>query len=232
MDRLFKLFAFLLSLLLYLLIILFFLNYFIKDKVHKIEIKAQSIDVYITEPTQKAKVVPQKIEPHKKPEAPKKKKSGSSSPKPKVLVSDLFSTVKTEKVKAKKESTPSQEVSKYRGHGGKKAKKLLEKLRLKEYQPSTKRMVKSVTGEKDPYLEKVYKLLYTYWMPSKLSAGNRAKVQIIIYTDGHITYKVLRYSSSDIFNQELDQYLQMLQSYTFPTPKKTRTIVVYFEAKE
>ena len=236
MDRLYKFFSFLLSLLLYFVIVGSLVWYFVDtEPIKKVELKAQSIDVYLNTPTPK----PQKTVPTKTPkQKPKKivkpaKKEGSSSPKHRASLSDLFASLNTKRLKPHK--TPqkrAQTPSRFKGSGSKKAEKLLEELRLKEYQPSAKRSIKSISGEKDPYLEKVYKILYMYWIPSKLSAGNRAKVRITIYPDGHMEYKVLHYSSSQVFNQELDRYLESMRMQSFPKPQKPREFIVYFEAKE
>ncbi len=232
MDRLFfNITSFLLALLVYIFLVLFFLNQFFDlRKPQKIEIKAQAIDVFIQTPTKTQKVVPvKKIE---KSSAPKPKKRGSSSPKQRSSdLKNLFAKLDTKsltKQKPKRSETPS----KYKGRGGKRAQELLKKLKLKEFEPKSKRSIKSVEGKKDPYLQKVYKILYSYWIPSKESAGNRAKVQITIDRYGNFSYKVLQYSSSDIFNQELKEFLEAMKMQEFPHPRQKRTITVFFEAKE
>ena len=235
MDRVYKLLSFFLSVAFYLMVVGSLVWYFVDtEPIKKVELKAQSIDVYLATPAPKPqKVVPQKIIKPKPPKAKPAKKEGSSSPKHRASLNDLFASIDTKRLKRHK--TPqkrAQKPSRFKGEGSKKAKKLLEQLRLKEYQPSAKRSIKSISGEKDPYLEKVYKILYTYWMPSKLSAGNRAKVQITIYPDGHMEYKVLRYSPSQVFNQELDNYLEIMRMQSFPKPQRKREFIVYFEAKE
>ncbi len=235
MDRLYKFLSFFVSFIFYFAIVSFLTAHFTTSQsIKKIECKAQSIDVYLSPPTPK----PQKVLP-KKPPKPKPKeriaakKEGSSTPKQTPSLKDLFASIDTKRLKSHK--TPrkkSVRPSRLRGEGSKKAQKLLDQLRLKEYRPSAKRSIKSIQGEKDPYLQKVYKILYTYWIPSQLSAGNRAKVKITIYPNGQMRYKVLRYSSSEIFNQELDRYLEIMRMQTFPKPSRPREFVVYFEAKE
>ncbi len=235
MDRFYKFISFFVSLIFYFVIVGFLITHFTNSQsIKKIEFKAQSIDVYLSPPTPK----PQKVLP-KKPPKPKPqkrmpaKKEGSSAPKRSSSLKDLFASVDTKRLKSHK--TPrkkSVRPSRVRGEGSKKAQKLLDRLRLKEYQPSAKRSIKSIQGEKDPYLQKIYKILYMYWIPSQLSAGNRAKVKITIDSNGQMRYKVLRYSSSEIFNQELDRYLQIMRMQTFPKPDRSREFVVYFEAKE
>ncbi len=235
MDRLYKVFSFLLSIALYLVVVGSLVWYFTDSQpIKKVELKAQSIDVYLTTPAPKQKrVVPQKTLKPKPPKSRPAKKEGSTSAKQRASVNDLFASLDTKRLKRHKTSQRrAQKPSRFKGEGSKKAKKLLEQLRLKEYRPSAKRSIKSVSGEKDPYLEKVYKLLYTYWIPSKASAGNRSKVRITIYPDGHMEYRVLQYSPSPVFNQELDRYLDVMRMQSFPKPKRSREFIVYFEAKE
>ncbi len=232
MDRLFfNIVSFVLALLVYIFLVLLFLGQFFHlHKPQRIEIKAQAIDVFIETPQKTQKVVPvKKIE---KSSAPKPKKRGSSSPKQRSSnVKNLFAKLDTKSLKRPKPKR-SETPSKYKGHGGKKAEELLKKLKLKEFEPKSKRSIKSVEGKQDPYLQKVYKILYSYWIPSKESAGNRAIVQITIDRYGNFSYKVLQYSQNEIFNQELEEFLEAMKMKEFPHPKQKRTMTVLFEAKE
>ncbi len=235
MDRfVFQLLSFFVSVLLYLALILFATHIFFSSvkKPKKIAIKAQSIDVYIQEP-QKKKSVMRAV---KKQTTPKKKRHpGSTSPKRRPDLKSLFASLHTPKSPIKKRQTHSQTPSRYKGVEGtkSKAKELLKKLKLRTAElSSSKKMIKSVTGEHDPYLEKVYKILYTNWIPSQASAGNRAKVKIFIDSDGRFSYEILQPGASEIFNQELQNYLEYLKTLTFPKPAKKRELIVYFEAKD
>ena len=67
----------------------------------------------------------------------------------------------------------------------------------------------------------------------ELSEKIRPEVKIVIDSFGNFDYKVLLFSSSEIFNKELLEYLEYLKTKNFPLPKEAkREIVVYFEAKE
>ncbi|SMC09934.1 TonB C-terminal domain-containing protein [Nitratiruptor tergarcus] len=235
MDKnLFKLIALIVTVILYGAVLFFFLDYFFEHEApKKIAIKAQAIDVMIEEKRDTKKVVPiKKVAPKA---APKKKQAkGSPAPKSTPKIEDLFASLNTKKL-AKKRATVHKRAStpsKYKGKSGKKAQKLLKKLKLQDIQLTSKKSIKSVSGEKDPYLEKLYKILYTYWMPSQLSAGNRAKVKIFIDRNGRFTYEVLQYGQNEIFNAELDDYLQRMQMQRFPLPDRPKEFIVYFEAKE
>ncbi len=222
--------SFFLSLALYLLIAMLLLTHYFSQTPQKIAIKGQAIDVFIKTPQKTQKIVPvKKIE---KSQAPKKKQTGSQSAKHRSSdLQNLFAKLNTktlQKHKQKRSNAPS----KFKGKGGPKAQELLKKLKLKEFEPKSRSAIKSVEGKKDPYLQKVYKILYSYWIPSKASAGNSAKVRITIDRYGNFSYKVLQYSQSPIFNDELDQFLQAMQMQEFPHPAQKRTITVIFEAKE
>ncbi len=233
MDKtIYKTLAFLFSLVLYVAVLLFFLAYFFhRQTPQRIEIKADAIEVYLTQKTPKKAIVSQPKKPPKK-VATTKKASGSQKAKATPNIKDLFSTIKTpKKAKPKKQSPKKETPSRFKGHGGKRAKELLKKLHLKEPQLASKKSIKSVSGKQDPYLQKIYKILYAYWMPSEMSAGNRAKVLIRIDRHGNFDYEILQSSQSDIFNAELQDYLERMRQEKFPSPSQNREFIVYFEAK-
>jgi len=225
--------------------------YFIENKeiIKKFSIKQKSIEVSLITPPQikKSNILtkPKKVVKKEKLDIVKKeekikKKVGSKSAKEEVDISKLFSTIKpTKKVKKKKKiqkkkSTPP---SRYKGESIRKkesAQEILKKMNIKDVsQVFAKANIESVSGEKDPYMSKVYEILYKYWLPSEESAGNRAKVKIVIDSSGDFDYNVLLFSNSEIFNKELLEYLEYLKTKKFPTPKEgKKEISVYFEAKE
>ncbi len=233
--KLLKFFSLLVTLGLYGAIVYFFLDYFFThEPPKKIAIDAQKIDVVIVEEKKEPKkIAPPKKMPSAKSKPPKKSK-GSPMPKAAPDIKDLFASLNTKKLAKKKASIQKNAVmpSKYKGRSGKKAQKILKQLKLHNIIFASKKSIKSVRGEKDPYLEKLYKILYANWTPSELSAGNRAKVKITIDTAGSFSYKVIQYSKSDIFNAELDDYLQRMQMQRFPPPARPKEFIVYFEAKE
>ena len=221
--------SFIIALLLYILIVLFMLQqFFSEQKPKQLEIKAQSIDVYIQTPH---KSVPKPVMQMQK-STPRKsaQKHGSSSPKKSQAIKNLFAQIKTS---APKKRTPKRasHPSRFKGTGGAKASELLKKLQLQTTLPSHK-SIKSVSGEKDPYLQKIYTILYSNWMPSKMSAGNKAKVRITIDTNGNFSYKILEPSESALFNEELQSYLENMSKQHFPPPPKQKEFVVYFVAKD
>ena len=230
-----SLFSLLLAILFYLVLVAFIVYYFADLKhFEKIAIKGEAVEVLIDTPKEK------KVRTVKKrnPQVSKKlKKSGSPSPKessgPKI--DELFSTLNAKKFTKKKtthkKSSNKPSRLKARRSSVKDILKNLEKIKVEPLQES-KKSIKSVSGKEDKYLQKVYTILYENWIPSKLSAGGVALVQITIDEDGFFSYKVLRWSTNEIFNEELRNYLKYLKTLTFPKPSKSRTIEVRFEAKE
>ena len=102
MDRLYKFFSFLLSLLLYFVVVGSLVWYFVDiESIKKVELKAQSIDIYLDTPTPK----PQKTVPTKTPKPkPKKivkpaKKEGSSSSRHRASLNELFASLNTKRLK-------------------------------------------------------------------------------------------------------------------------------------
>ena len=192
------------SIAIYLVIALLFMSLFFTNSApKKIQIQADAIDVMIVE-EKKPKIKKVTLLPKKeqKSVSKPKKKGGSNSPKKRANIKSLFATLDTKAIETKipqkkKNETPS----KFKGHGSKKAQKLLQKLKLQSFEPASHKSIKSVQGEKDPYLQEVYKILYSYWIPSKESAGAEAKVRITIEQDGSFSYKILQLSNNEIFNE-------------------------------
>ena len=223
--------SFFLSLALYALLVFFLLFVFLKSHSYKrIEIKGEPIEVVIAEP-QKKRVVKsvkkiQKSQPKPKPKGSPSPKQGSADLK------SLFASLKAKRV-TKKETTTARAKTKPSRKRGKSAKKLFESLDLQTLElSSNKKSIKSVSGEKDPFMQKVYKILYENWVPSKLSAGSSAKVRFFIDPQGSIEYEVIEWSQNETFNEELKSYLEYIKSLQFPKPSQNREFVVRFEAKE
>ncbi len=226
-----KLFSFFLSLALYAFVLFFLVYIFLKSQNYKrIEIKGEPIEVVVAEP--KDKVVKKAVKKVQK-SKPKPKPQGSPSPKSgSADLKSLFASINAKKFTTKKTTTARVKTKPSRKKG-KSAKKLLEKLNLQTLElSSSKKSIKSVSGEKDAYMQKVYKILYENWIPSKLSAGAWAKVHFTIDLDGNIEYKVVEWSQNETFNEELRNYLEYIKTLQFPKPTKMRDFIVRFEAKE
>ncbi len=238
------------SIAIYIVVILAVLAYFLKtqETLKKFTIKQKSVEVSLVEAPKLKKIHKEKKNNIKKSEKPAKKrkqkikkKVGSYTPKEEVDIAKLFSSVKTpNKSKKKIEKTTKKSAtppSRFRGQSIRKtesAQEILKKMNIKDVsRVLAKSNIEAVNGEDDPYLSKIYEILYKYWLPSQESAGNRAKVRIKIDSKGNFDYNVLFFSSSKTFNKELVEYLEYLKTKKFPPPKEGRKeITVYFEAKE
>jgi len=202
------------------------LYFFDQERFRTIQIQEQAIDVVVMESAPKPTPTP----PKSSKKSPSTKRPGSSTPKHRPSIQELFAGVKVEK--RKKIPRSKSRPSRLKGANEARAKELVSKLDIKEYTPPSKRSIKSISGEKDPYLQKVYKILYSYWAPSLQSAGNSAIVKIFIDRYGNFSYTILRPSASALFNEELQSYLESLRQVPFPAPKEDRSITVRFEAKD
>ncbi len=229
-SLLLKLLSFLVAIAFYLLLLLSIFLLLTQNDKKNIEIKDSKIDVFLENP-KKSKMAAKKVEKSGK----KSKKSSSKSPKrvESQNLKDLFSSISGKKYSPKLAKEPQKITpSRLKSKKSKEAKKLLKELNANTPSGGAKKSIKSISGEKDEYLQKVYKILYTNWIPSKLSAGNSARVKIIIDRYGNFDYKIISSSPSPTFNQELEDYLEYLKTLTFPKPKERKILTVRFEAKD
>ncbi len=234
----------LLSISIYLLIFLFMFWYLYNknEELKKYAIQSKSVEVSLVEPpkqkrSQKISKSSKKSKVERKKTEKPVKKEGSSSAKSGVDIEKLFSSVKTPRKSGSTSPKKSSSPSRLKGEGFKNRKsaaEILKSMNIKDIgRELANRSIRAVEGESDPYLSKIYEILYKYWLPSQESAGNRAKVKIKIGPEGDFDYTVLLFSGSETFNKELVEYLEYLKTKKFPPPKEgSKDIVVYFEAKE
>ncbi len=179
---------------------------------------------------EKKKEIQKKPQPKKeiKQEKPKEKPKPMTRPTetPKVQpkqvvpkVSDLFSAIQTEKIVPKKEIKPEID------------KKLLSKLskqtqkkEITEENAATSMMKKieitsesaSTSPDVNEYLAKIQAIIYEQFYPPINSAGESAIISIRLDRFGKlISYRVLTYSRSDLFNSEVDRLESRLKRLTF-----------------
>ncbi len=167
------------------------------------------------------------------------KKSTSISAKQRSDLKSLFANVKTKSVKVKKQITnnikKSTVTSRFKSKFEKQTKndnKLLSKI-LNE---KDTKLIKQKTGEtkheNDPYISKIYDILYQRWNPLLIIDGLSAKVVIIIYKSGQFKYRVIQYSGDSTFDDQLLQFLEQQKTKFFPPPDKYKiNIEVVFTAK-
>ncbi len=190
---------------------------------------------------EKKKEIKKKPQPKKEIKQEEPKPVAIEKPKPqKVIpkVSDLFSTVKTEKIVPKKEKKPEID------------KKLLSKLskqterkEVTDANAATSMMKKieitsesaSTSPDVNEYLAKIQAIIYEQFYPPMNSAGESAVISIRLDRFGKlVSYKVLRYSGNDLFNSEVDRLESRLKRLTFAKhPEgKTESIKIILTSQE
>ncbi len=187
------------------------------------------------------KTVQKKPQPKKEIKQEEPKPVEPEQPKPKKVipkVSDLFSSVTTEKIVPKKEKKPEID------------KKLLSKLskqterkKVTNTNAATSMMKKieitsqssSTSPDVNEYLAKIQAIIYEQFYPPMNSAGESAVISIRLDRFGKlISYKVLRYSGNDLFNAEVDRLERRLKRLTFAKhPEgKTESIKIILTSQE
>jgi hypothetical protein len=208
---------------------------FSKDTILELDIVVQKI-----KKTQKDKQ-PKKIQVRKKTHKISKKivkKSTSVSAKQKSNLKSLFANVKTKASSVKKKVVnnvqKSLTTSRFKAKFEKQTKSnnLLSKLLDDKKVNITKQKIGDTKNEHDPYISKIYEILYQRWQPLLIVDGLSTKVIITIYKDGRFNYRILQYSGDSSFDDQLVLFLEKQKEEKFPIPKKSRIdIEVIFTAK-
>ncbi|MEA2111885.1 MAG: TonB C-terminal domain-containing protein [Campylobacterota bacterium] len=161
--------------------------------------------------------------PKEKPaDKPETKPLVKPAEKPKAVnknISDLFASVKTQKISHKANKKPVYD------------KKLLSKLSKKSVKKSVtqksaaasalkKIEISSESASTSPdvneYLAKIQAIIYEHFYPPMNSEGLSAIVTITFNSSGKITsYRVLNYSGNEMFNSEVDMLQARLKALTF-----------------
>jgi len=75
----------------------------------------------------------------------------------------------------------------------------------------------STAPEVNKYLAKIHAMVKAKFYPPASTEGNSAKVRVKLDASGHVSsYRVLVYSGSTIFNEEVDHLKRRLMRMTFP----------------
>jgi len=83
----------------------------------------------------------------------------------------------------------------------------------------------STAPEVNKYLAKIHAQIKSKFYPPASTEGNSAKVRVKIDANGRvINYRVIVYSGSSIFNEEVDRLKSRLQRMTFPKNPDGKTI--------
>ncbi len=167
------------------------------------------------------------------------KKSTSVRAKQRSDLKSLFANVKTKSTvvrkkvvnKIKKSSITSRFKSKFEKQTYNKNTQLSKLLENKDTKLSQIKAGDS-NNNKDPYMSKIYDILFKRWIPSVIIDGLSAKVIVTIYINGDFTYKFIQYSGDSSFDNHLEYFLEEQKSNKFPIPKKNKVdIEVIFTAK-
>lgn len=200
-----------------------------------------SVSVAITEAKSEPQEEPQTPEAvsepvEEVPTPPEPVKSEPAKAEPVPEIADLFSQVKAEQSPKKKaeEAKRSQELNALEKEVLKSSNssRLTDKVqKLELVKPSLKMVVQG--GSSGPvvneYHAKIHGLVYTHFHPPVGSAGQAARVRMIINATGRlIGYKVITYSGSTALNSEVDWLKERLGTVVFPSHPEGRDAVLEF----
>lgn len=184
-----------------------------KPKPIKKSVKKETVK---KKPIVKKKIIKEKIV--KKPKKVKKQDINTTRPKKVNKPKSLFDNVKTKKQTSKpeKKKVEKQKVSK-------------PKVSASElFNDSIKVQKPSDRGIENAYLAMVEEKL-NGWPAQSEYAGEKAKVQLKIQTNGSFNFKVITGSSNPDFNIGLEEYLKQLQRFGFGAHKGGRVYKIDVE---
>ena len=228
-------------------VILFAYALLSSDKVKTYALKKDNyIAVSIQLPTEKRSTATVK-KPEPKPlSKPKAEPKPSEKPQATPDVSSLFSNVWTQKVStkpAKKETTLDTKrltaiEKRIKTTESTKSEAAKEKIKTLEFTRPSIELVGSTSSsaaEVNEFLAKIQAFVYDQFYPPLNSEGNSAKVRIWLDGSGRMTdYRVLAYSGSSSFNEEVDRLKKRLEGVRFPKhpQAKPTTINIILTAEE
>jgi len=176
----------------------------------------------VPEPTPKQEVIP---EPEPEPAV----EEIESTPEPvNTDVSSLFDDVWTQsadtKVVKKEETVDTKRLAaiekRIKTKETKKSQKASDKIKTLELVKPSIEVVgasASTAPEVNKYLAKIHAQVKSKFYPPASSEGSSAKVRVKLDANGNVTsYRVLVYSGSNIFNEEVDRLERRLKRMTFP----------------
>ncbi len=229
-DRYFYLSGFI-SISLFVLFLLLFISMMLQqEKLKQFALKKDNyISISIDTPLINKKTFKKNIK--KEPPSPKKEIK-KEEPKPiekpvvqkktedmKKNISDLFSSVTTQKIEEKKEKKPvvdkkllsklSRQTAKKTVSESAMASSMIKKIEISSQSTST-------SPDVNEYLARIQAIIYEHFYPPMNSEGHSAVISIRFDSFGKmLSYKVLTYSGNDMFNSEVDSLKARLQVLTF-----------------
>ena len=178
-----------------------------------------------------------KAEPIPEPEPEPAVEEIESTPEPvNTDVSSLFDDVWTQsadtKVEKKEEKIDTKRLAaiekRIKTKETKKSQKASDKIKTLELVKPSIEVVgasASTAPEVNKYLAKIHAQVKAKFYPPASTEGNSAKVRVKLDASGNVTnYRVLVYSGSTIFNEEVDRLKKRLMRMTFPKNPEGRSI--------
>lgn len=203
-----------------------------KEEIVKIDEPEKKEDVKKEEP--KPDTTNKPVEPEPKPAEPEivEKKEEPS-------LKDLFKDINISKLKedkaAKKKESPKEQSRKKPENtqaqsSQKKASDVINALTLDKVAKTPK---SQMTGEYNPYIGQITRILQTKWNAYKADSNDDATVQISIDLNGNFSYSIKQLSYNSEFNDKVRDFLQSMTFEKFPPPEDGRvfTIVIKLEDK-
>jgi protein TonB len=214
-----------------LFLVLFVIILLQQEKLKQFALKKDNyISVSINTPLVTKKTLKKSKKSKPTPPKPKVKKEEPKPPiekpaeqkKPQVVnknISDLFASVKTQKISHKSNKKPvidKKLLSKLSKKTAKKsitqnsaAASLMKKIEIESQSAST-------SPDVNEYLAKIQAIIYEHFFPPMNSEGLSAIVSIRFDSIGKIiSYRVLNYSGNDLFDREVDMLESRLRALTF-----------------
>jgi hypothetical protein len=228
----------------YFIVILLFIGYLSLGDVKKIDAYSKDtvLELNIVIEDKKSKIIKQIISHSMRidDKISKKivKKSTSISAKKRSDLKSLFANIKIKAHSIEKRQASniqkSTVTSRFKSKFEKKSKSnnKLTKLLKKQKITYTNKRASDTKNEKDPYISKIYNLLYQRWNPLLLLDGLSTKVLLTIYSTGKLKYRVIQYSGDSTFDNQLVIFLEKQSILEFPHPNKNKVdIEVVFTSK-
>ena len=190
------------------------------------------------------------IKKEKKDEPIKQKNEDKSTAKSETpaSISSLFDTVSTKKPTRSNTEAKKIEISKEFRQAAQKRTKTKTK---KEPQKSAKEIADSLKeksaklvisqpdatpaskGLYNEYYAKIQALIYKHWNPSPEVAGSTAKIRLELFKNGSVSdVRVITYSENELFNYELEEFIEHIKGLIFPLTTKDSVIEIYIGAQK
>ncbi|QKF92806.1 TonB C-terminal domain-containing protein [Campylobacter sp. CCUG 57310] len=228
-----------------------------KDAFMDITIVEREPDIVVKAPEKKEEVVKSE-EPEKKVEEPKEESKPDTTNKPvepEVIpevvpeskpaekeepnLKDLFKDIDTSKLKedkvVKKKETPKDQsrIKPEKKEAKKEAKAASDVINSLQLDKVAKTPKSQRTGEYNPYIGEITRILETKWTAYKADSNDNALVEITISPNGNFSYNIKQLSYNSEFNDKVREFLQKMTFEIFPASLdgKPFTIPVKLEDK-